>query len=515
MADSAAPASGENGSPAPAGGGKQQLQQSQPNSNTSSSDNTTAAAAAAAAAAAPLTTAQPAPQKESAAATAANGTEAEESETGPAATANNNSSGSGGGSGSGSNNNSNGTVAAPARKKPITFPKLQQLTRAVSQGQMGRVRLLVENEMARAVKEPEAYNVMLRHIAMFAAAYKETGIMDYVLAKLPAGTRVNSLSAAAREEAKAVSGLLDNKIFDKASVDMGKGGMALVYKLCPVYAAVLFAREDLALQLLARPDDPVAAKPSTQGQAVEGLLHVACRLGLLRVVKALVAPPHAVPVLGNDNGAGASPLCLALQHNRVDVVRFLCAQLREQCGAGAADAADTAELVRAVNNPLGKADSTCWAAAIVCLRADALDALQALLQELPDTDSFFASPAPLTYAASNAALRCLRWLIEQHGALSQPVPGLLHLVCGGKADEDKCLLALQYLVDGRGLDVDARHDRRTAAEVALRNKRPKLHEYLTRGKRQAAVRVVLVPVLVVVGWLVGWWVGRSDRSVGC
>lgn len=356
--------------------------------------------------------------------------------------------------------------------------------------------------MAAEMREahPGAYHAMLRYYASMAAVYQNDGddvILDFLLSRLPPGTRVNSLTpaeAAAAEEARALMGSIGG---EDGMVPKTKAGDELIeYLQCPVYQAVDWRRAQRAARLLARPDDP--ADPPLRHKEFAGqrrLLQDACREGLGSVAKLLVAPPHAVPVVGNMNHKALSPLDTALEHNRPGVVRVLCQHLREKYGeAGWALWAD---------DPTGDLTGQKWTAAYICIVHDSLEALQALLKEMPDADAFFASRAPANFdcqhrtplemAASNLSLKCLRWLVEEHDALPAAAAAgalsvLLHTIVLRTADEDKSLEAVKYLVEECGLDTGGLRFGQTVAELAEECGLTRIHEYLTRGKRAAAVR---------------------------
>ena len=396
---------------------------------------------------------------------------------------------------------------APARaatKKPLSFPKMQQLTRAVCQGQMGRVRLLVEDDLARAAKEPGPFAVFVRLFATLAAARGHMALLEYLLGKLSPGEKVNSLTPAARKHAGNVN-LEKTKMLGYVKPS-GSCADQVEWLLVPVLGAVDFRQSAAALFLLAREGDPVAA-PVPGQQARSSPLHLACRWGYNRVVKVLLE--QGLPVVGHTDEAGRTPLCVACEHNHAHAVQALCRHLRAEGGPR--------RLLRALEDP-GDTNNVCrWWMAYACVSFDSVDSLKVVLDEAPRGRRFFASvhrnkgarQTPVEYAASCAALRCMKWLIDERGTLAPPMrrkkrqgqgqepkepPPLLHLVCASGAEEKACLAALEYLVEEVGLDMEGKHEGVTAAEVALQHDQPALHEYLTRGERAAAVR----------GGAVGW-----------
>lgn len=417
--------------------------------------------------------------------------------------------------GGGASSNGNGTLGGPRLRtgspnKKVTFQKRQALGRAVAQGQIGRVRALIETDLARDVKDKGAYNALIRYYAGVAVRSRHEPVLDFLLSKLPADARLNRVLD---KEVKRVSHLVDEQPPDVLEAkDMGLRSL-----FCPAAMAICAKDEPLALRLLARPNDPVElVRKSESGNGSTGLcLHAACRFGLVGVVEALVAGPHHVPVLENVNSAGETPLCVALEANQAAVVRFLCRRLR-----GFPQGATPQGLIDVVDHPSGVVGVTrvreevAWAAGYRCLRADGLDALQALLEEVPGYAEGFLGQQqprcpimkiPAVYAADNLSLRCIRWLVEEHGGLE--TPGLLHQVVAAPASkEEECLPVLEYLVEECGVGVDALAQGKTAAEVALISKRQQLHDYLTRGKRQAAVRAGL--------WPGGGWVGACTTCLG-
>lgn len=383
---------------------------------------------------------------------------------------------------------------------------------------MGRVRVLVvELQAEMGMAHPAAYLAMLRYYASMAAMYQPDGddtILDIFLDRLPGWVRLNALSdedAAAAEEVRPLMGALGG---DDGTVPATAAGEELLeYLQCPVYMAITWRRSARALRLLGRPNDP--ADPPLRHAEYAGerrLLHDACRRGLAPVVKALVAWPHAVPVLGNVVN-GSTPLCVALKLDRPNVVRALCQHLR--AAHGEPWWADVVDNLRGAPCAPGERG---WASAYLCLYWDSLEALQALLAELPDGGKgFFASlspkavdglaRSPVEVAAGHASLQCLKWLVKEHGALRPPVPPLLHALASGTGvqEEGECLAVAKYLVEECGVDAGVLVKGKTAAEVAARFDRMRLHEYLTRGKRAAEVSM---GVLVWVGKLV--WFDRSN-----